>query len=105
MITQDMSTALSRQDIRDLRSRLHQLRPSVVINDSRLDNWTYQNIDLALDSNELVKIRTHISGSEELRKVAKKICGSLKATLIQTVGHVIAIYRKNPEVESELTFR
>lgn len=103
MIEQNVSTVLSQQDIRGLKSRLHQLRPAVVINNNGLDNWTYQNIDLALDSNELIKIRTHINGSEELRKVAHTICSSLKATLIQTVGHIIAIYRKNPEVEGELT--
>ena len=103
MIEQHASAVLSQQDIRGLKSRLHQLRPAVVIHHNRLDNWTYQNIDLALDSNELIKIRTRIGNSEELRKVAHNICASLKATLIQTVGQIIAIYRKNPEeIEGEL---
>ncbi len=100
MIEQSLPSILSQQDIRSLKSKLHLLRPAVVIN-SKLDNWTFQDIDIALDNSELIKIRTHIGSSEELLKIAHKICDSLQATLIQTVGYVIAIYRKNLQFEDE----
>ena len=99
MISQNTTVSLSRQDIRILKDQLYQLRPCVVINGSGLDTWAVQNIDMALESNELIKIRTHASNRDELLKIANEICSSLKATLIQVVGYIIAIYRKNPELE------
>ncbi len=87
---------ISPQLARSLRSRLYGVRPSVFIRNS-VDNCNCQQIDDALNSDELIKIRTNVHSSNELIALANEICKKFKATLIQTIGYMIAIYRHNPE--------
>jgi len=86
---------LNHHDIRGLKEKLHNLKPTVVIDNRGLTEETFQAIDHALNSDELIKIRTHASSSEELIAIAEEICEKVKAALIQTFGYIIAIYRKN----------
>lgn len=91
---------LSQQELRELKNRLHQMKPAVVIGTNGLDEVTLQSIDNALDSCELIKVRTHLSSSEDLSKIAREICTKTRAILIQTIGSIIAIYRPNSQVEN-----
>ncbi len=95
MAKKKINQALTSQDIRDLKNKLHQLKPAVVINSKVLHDGVFQEIDSALNNSELIKIRTHATSGEELVKIGKEICENLGAVLIQTIGYIIAIYRKN----------
>ncbi len=95
------SPALNTHDLRELKNQLHHLKPAVVITEAGLTNAVFQDIEQALVESELIKIRTNASSSEELTTIADEICAKVKAVLVQTMGYIIAVYRKNVLVEEQ----
>lgn len=53
-------------------------------------------IDLALDSHELIKIRIRAE-REDRKHISEKICNDTGAQLIQTIGQITVIYRQNSD--------
>jgi RNA-binding protein len=93
---------LTPQDIRELRSKIHHLKPIVIIGNNGLTESVIQEIDRALNDHELIKIRVSVKDSkEELIKITQEICTKTDATLIQFIGHIIAVYRKNPQNDGD----
>lgn len=93
------ATPLSSHDLRDLRGKLHHLKPTVIVGDNGLTDAVIAEIDRALSDHELIKIRAHVDNSEELVTIADTICSKTTAVLVQIIGHIVAIYRKNPQTE------
>ena len=93
--------SLDPHEIRELKNQLHNLKPAIIIENDGLTDTVIQEIDNALTDNELIKVRTHATTSEELVTIAEEICSKTKAALIQTIGYIVAIYRKNPQVEEQ----
>lgn len=93
---------LTPQNIRELRSKIHHLKPVVIIGNNGLTESVIQEIDRALNDHELIKIRVHVKDKkDELIKITQEICTKTNATLIQFIGHIIAVYRKNPQNEGD----
>lgn len=90
--------ALSSQQLRELKSQLHHLKPVVIVGNNGLTANVLQEIERALDDHELIKIRFSFEEQEQQSSVdiAKMICTETNSTLVQTIGHIIAIYRANP---------
>jgi len=88
---------LTPHDIRELKTNVHHLKPVVIIGNNGLTDAVIQEIDRALNDHELIKIRVHIEDREELSKINDTICAKTGATLIQVIGHIVAIYRKNQQ--------
>lgn len=80
-----------------LKGQAHSLKPVVIIGSNGLTENVHKEINLALDIHELIKIR--ISHKErELRKtIADEIIAHHKADLINTIGHIIIIFRENED--------
>ncbi len=79
-----------------LRSQAHSLKPVIMIGQAGLTEAVLSEIELALDNHELIKIRIR-SGDRQVRKtISTEICSVTDAELIQTIGQIIIIYRKNP---------
>ncbi len=95
----NLTEDLHAHDIRELRSKLHHLKPVVIVGVNGLTQSVIEEIDRALETHELIKIRTPVSAGEELIDIAHKICEKTNSALIQTIGHIIAIYRKNLLIE------
>jgi RNA-binding protein len=93
------NTEISSQDIRELRSKLHHLKPVVIIGDKGLTGGVLQEIERALNDHELIKVRAHIEEREELEKIMETVCAKTKSVHVQTIGHIIAFYRKAPTAE------
>jgi len=83
-------------DKKKLRTQAHSLKPVIMIGQSGLTAAVLAEIDLALNSHELIKVR--IRAEREQRKlISEKICADTKANLIQAIGQIIVIYRLNPD--------
>lgn len=89
-------TNLTPQQKRELKEEAHALKPIVIIGKDGLTDPVLIEINSALEDHELVKIRLGDVDDHELReKMAEKICKSTRAELIQSIGKIIAIYRKS----------
>lgn len=80
-----------------LRGKANKLDPYVHIGKEGLNEAVYEKIDEVLDDHELVKIRILDNSLEDINEVANQVCESLGAELVQVIGNVFVIYRKNME--------
>lgn len=53
-------------------------------------------IELALNSHELIKVRIRAE-REDRKLISEKICADTGAELIQSIGQIAVIYRLNPD--------
>lgn len=82
-------------DKKQLRTTAHALKPVVMIGQAGLTDAVLAEVELALDSHELIKIKIRAE-REERKQISEKICGATKAELIQSIGQIVVVYRLNP---------
>jgi RNA-binding protein len=83
-------------DKKKLRAEAHTLKPVVMIGQSGLTAAVLAEIELALDSHELIKVKIRAE-RDERKLMSEKICTDTGAVLIQTIGQIAVIYRLNPD--------
>jgi RNA-binding protein len=79
-----------------LRTQAHALKPVIIIGQAGYTAAVLAEIDLALDSHELIKIRIRAE-RENRTHISERICNDTGAQLIQTIGQISVIYRQNPD--------
>ncbi|HET7872396.1 MAG TPA: ribosome assembly RNA-binding protein YhbY [Terriglobales bacterium] len=84
---------------RALRAQAHHLHPVVMIGDAGLTPGVLKEIDLALKSHELIKIRVLGDDRERRRGLVPEICTALDAAPVQEIGKMLVIFRPRPEEE------
>jgi len=83
-------------DKKKLRAEAHSLKPVIMIGQAGLTAAVLAEIELALDSHELIKVRIRAE-REERKHISDKICTDTGAELIQSIGQIAVIYRLNPD--------
>ena len=81
----------------DLRGRGHTLKPVVSIGNAGLSKAVLREIELSLEHHELMKIKIGGAERDERKQIITRICDKFDAELVQAIGHVALIYRKNPD--------
>ena len=82
---------------KQLRAKAHSLKPVVITGQAGLTAAVVNEINLALDHHELIKVRVNTDDREQRRQMGDDICTELNAELIQAIGHIITLYRKKPD--------
>lgn len=82
---------------RALRARAHHLQPVVLIGEAGFTPAVLKEIDLALKSHELIKIRVLGDDRERRESLLAEICAALDASPVQHIGKVLVIFRPRPE--------
>ena len=90
-----MMTTITPQEKRELKSGLHSLKPIVIVGSNGLTDSVLQEIDRALEDHELIKIRLVDEDRDSRDELIVKICKKMRAALIQSIGKVVAVYRKS----------
>ena len=83
-------------DKKKLRAEAHTLNPVVMIGQSGLTAAVLAEIEQALSSHELIKVKIRAE-RDERKVISEKICTDTGAELIQTIGQIAVIYRMNPD--------
>ncbi len=83
-------------DKKNLKAEAHSLKPVIMIGQSGLTAAVLAEIELALDSHELIKVRIRAE-REDRKQISEKICTTTGAELIQSIGQIVVIYRLNPD--------
>ena len=66
-----------------------------MIGQAGLTTGVLAEIELALNSHELIKVKIRAE-RDERNVLSAKICNETMAELIQSIGQIIVIYRLNP---------
>jgi len=91
---------LSDVEKRKLKAQAHHLKPIVIIGNKGLTESVQLEIERALFDHELIKIRVNAEDNAARKAMADEICRARDAELINIIGHIAIIYRKNEEKEN-----
>jgi RNA-binding protein len=89
--------SLSGKQIRNLRAQAHALKPVVIVGGNGLTDNVLSEIEQAVEHHELIKIRLNAADKAERDAMIETICEKARSELVQRIGHIIAVYRKNHE--------
>lgn len=79
-----------------LKAQAHPLNPVVMIGQAGLTPAVLKEIDLALDTHELIKVKIRAE-RDERNVIREQICSDTSAELVQSIGQVAVFFRKNPK--------
>lgn len=88
---------LTKEQKKALLARAHTLHPVVMIGNKGLTQAVDIEIERALDSHELIKIKIAGADRSERQQSFQKIAEQHDALLINTIGFIGTFYRPNPE--------
>ena len=88
---------LSEKQKRYLRGLGHQLRPVVTFGQKGMRQAVIDEVELALLSHELIKVKINIGEHSQRDAVVTEICEMTTATLVQRIGNTALYYRPNPK--------
>jgi len=92
---------LTSAERRALRARAHDLKPVVMIGDAGLTPEVSREIDTALKSHELIKIRVLGDQRETRKGLLAAICEATAAQPVQRIGKILVVYRQKPPPPEE----
>lgn len=88
---------LTSSEKKAFKAKAHALQPVILIGHKGLTTQVLQEISLALEQHELIKIRVQV-GDKILRETtALNIAEHLHAEYIAHIGRVLIVYRKQQE--------
>ncbi len=82
---------------RQLRTLGHKLKPVVMIGNAGLTAAVLNEIGVSLAHHELLKIKVSAADRIERHRIIDEICDQTRAELVQKIGHIALIYRRNRE--------
>ena len=88
---------LNSQQIRELKKLAHNLKPVIMLGQHGLGENQLNEIDIALDAHELIKVKLPAADKSERSQISQEIVKQLKPSLVQIIGRVAVFYRANPE--------
>lgn len=80
-----------------LKAQAHNLRPVVLMGAKGVTPQLIAEIDSALTTHELIKIKLMGEDKTDRKLIADQLCSATQAELVQIVGHIATVYRKKPE--------
>ncbi|MDY0056790.1 MAG: YhbY family RNA-binding protein [Methyloversatilis sp.] len=89
---------LTPDERRALRAQAHPLKPVVMIAQNGLTAAVLKEIELALKSHELIKVRVFDADREQRDAWLAETCETLGAAPVQRIGNILVLYRPNPEL-------
>lgn len=91
---------LSGKQRRVLRARAHHLDPVVSIGARGLTDAVIAELEVALDSHELVKLRIAADDRKQRESIIESLCRRTNAEFVQRIGHTAVVYRERPEEQT-----
>jgi len=82
---------------KELKARAHSLEPVVIIGGKGLTAEVVAEIDRALKSHELIKVRVPGLERKDREQIFSAICEKTGCEAVQQVGKVFVLFRKRDE--------
>jgi RNA-binding protein len=80
-----------------LRQAAHHLKPVVWAGKNGISKSLIEEIEQALEIHELIKIKCNLGEREERDAGIEDICKKTGADLVQRIGNIVTLYKKNPK--------
>ena len=93
----------SNEDKKHLRRLGHNLKPVVTVAGNGLSETVNAEIERALTDHELIKVKLVADDRDSKKALTEAICAEHKAELVQSVGHVLLLFRKSKTPDPRLS--
>ncbi len=93
----------AKQDMRQLRTIGHKLKPVVTVAGKGLNEGVLAELERALADHELIKIKLAVGSREARTDITDQICAQLGAEMVQRIGNVIVILRRSDKPDPRLS--
>ncbi|KFE58081.1 YhbY family RNA-binding protein [Pseudomonas syringae] len=94
---------LTQEQKKQYKSIGHHLKPVLIVADNGLTEGVLAELERALSDHELIKIKLNILDRESRLQTIAELCKAGTADLVQVIGKMALIYRKNPKVNKQLS--
>ncbi|MBV7435569.1 ribosome assembly RNA-binding protein YhbY [Cardiobacteriaceae bacterium TAE3-ERU3] len=88
---------LNKAQIRHLKALAHHLQPVILIGSNGITDAVDKEINNALISHELIKVKLGNLDDTEQAKMIEHISTEQHAECVQKIGHTAVFFRRNPE--------
>ena len=95
-------TTLSTKQKQYLKSLAHHLNPVVMLGGNGLTEGVLAEIENALNHHELIKVKIAGADRETKQLIIDAIVRETKAANVQTIGHILVLYRSSEEAKIQL---
>lgn len=93
---------LNQQNRKKLKALAHSLKPVVIIGQQGLKETIHNEIELALDFHQLIKVKISGADKEARTVLADTLSQKHNAYHVQTIGNIIILYRQNKKKDNLL---
>ncbi len=90
---------LSNIQVRHLKGLAHDLKPVVMIGDKGLTHTVMEEVKIALNAHELIKINIRADEKEARDQIITKIINKTQAAMVQTIGGKLIIFKPSKEAK------
>ncbi|KDB46055.1 ribosome assembly RNA-binding protein YhbY [Glaesserella parasuis] len=97
-----MSVNLTTKQKQFLKGLAHHLSPVVMLGGNGLTEGVLAEIENALDHHELIKVKIAGADREMKQLIIDAIVRKTKAVEVQTIGHILVLYRQSEEKKISL---
>ncbi|MFF7710518.1 ribosome assembly RNA-binding protein YhbY [Pseudomonas sp. NPDC007930] len=81
----------------------HHLKPVLIVAENGLTEGVIAELERALGDHELIKVKFNIMEREDRIETIAALCKAGRAELVQTIGKMALVYRKNPQPNRQLS--
>lgn len=97
LLSKTPARALTKTQKTFLRGLAHPLRPIVMIGHKGVTENVLNELDMALSHHELVKVKLSAADHDDRDAQIAALVVASSAEIVQTIGHVLCLYRRNPD--------
>lgn len=92
---------LNPKQITHLRGLAHKLSPVVMIADKGLTENVFKEIEMALNSHELIKVKVAGDDRDARKAIYDSICEKANAVAVHHIGKQLVIYRASSSIKEK----
>lgn len=94
---------LTNEQKKQYKSIGHHLKPVLIVSENGLTEGVQAELERALSDHELIKVQLRITDRDDRRALMEELCKIGGCELVQAIGKMALIYRKNPKVNKQLS--
>ncbi|GAB6389025.1 ribosome assembly RNA-binding protein YhbY [Stutzerimonas marianensis] len=94
---------LTNEQKKQYKSIGHHLKPVLIVAENGLTEGVQAELERALNDHELIKVQLRLSEREDRHAAIEELCRLSGCELVQSIGKMALVYRKNPKVNKQLS--
>ncbi len=95
--------SLSQAQKKAFRSIGHHLNPVVTVSENGISEGVQAELERALADHELIKVKLALPDRDDRAAMLETLTASSGAELVQTIGKMALLYRRNPQANPKLS--